>query len=46
MDVRETFRFVDRQYITPMFTLDEGSRDSPRDGDGIGNGGDGGDSSR
>jgi hypothetical protein len=26
--VRETFKFVDRQYITPMFTLEEGSRDA------------------
>ena len=47
IDVRETFKFVDRQYITPMFTLEEGSRDAGgrRDaGDGNGNGGDGGDS--
>jgi hypothetical protein len=28
IDVRETFKFVDRQYITPMFTLEEGSRDA------------------
>ena len=27
IDVRETFRFVDRQYITPMFTLEESKRD-------------------
>ena len=28
IDVRETFKFVDRQYITSMFTLEEGSRDA------------------
>jgi hypothetical protein len=27
IDVRESFHFIDRQYITPMFTLDEGNRD-------------------
>jgi NhaP-type Na+/H+ or K+/H+ antiporter len=43
IDVRETFRFVDRQYITPMFTLEENSRDAGN-GDGNGNGGDGADS--
>ena len=36
VDMHETFKFVDRQYITPMFTLEEGSRDA-------GNGGDEGD---
>ena len=45
IDVRETFRFVDRQYITPMFTLEENSRDAGNgNGNGNGNGdGDGGD---
>ena len=43
IDVRETFRFVDRQYITPMFTLEENSRDAG-DGNGGGNGNGGADS--
>ena len=36
IDVRETFRFVDRQYITPMFTLEESKRDVGNDPGGEG----------
>ena len=28
IDMRESFKFIDRQYITPMFTLEEENRDS------------------